>query len=347
MRPRAIALGTAVLVCAGAVGMAGAAPIRLNGWGTITADMGGGALVWSDAAAAKTRAFTYWRTDTGRAVLFGSRLGRIDHPVAVRTSAGAATGAAIRASGASRGLVLVAPGASYAGPVIWCCDASDTEVVVESDGRGDAPRPIAATLDGTRVRWVATSPAGAVLAAGDPVEGAIRATSVAFPGNPVRGTASLAPGLVAWADSGGSVLNLATPTDEGVTGTRAIPQGGRVIGVWAAPGVVATAVRAGGRVQVAWNDPASGARRVVWRGMGTPKVAVGGRAIAIGTGSKVLTSRGGAAARAAGDARGPVAAVATDGSRVAVFERITRTVTTKKRVRSVKVTRGRIIGGVR
>lgn len=334
-------------MCAGAVGMASAAPIRLEGWGTITADMGGGALVWSDAAAAKTRAFTYWRTDTGRAVLFGSRLGRIDHPVTVRTSAGAAIGAAIRASGASRGLVLVAPGASYAGPVIWCCDASDTEVVVESDGRGDAPRPIAATLDGTRVRWVATSPAGAVLAAGDPVEGAIRATSVAFPGNPVRGTASLAPGLVAWADSGGSVLNLATPTDEGVTGTRAIPQGGRVIGVWAAPGVVATAVRAGGRVQVAWNDPASGARRVVWRGPRTPKVAVGGRAIAIGTGSKVLTSRGGAAARAAGDARGPVAAVATDGSRVAVFERITRTVTAKKRVRGVKVTRGRIIGGVR
>lgn len=347
MRPRAIAVGVAALVLAGAAGPAGAAAIRLDGWGTISADMGGGALVWSDAAAAKTKTFTYWRTDTGRAVLSGSRLGRIDHPVTVRTSAGPAIGAAIRASGAARGLVLVAPGASYAGPVIWCCTTSGTEVVVESDGRGDAPRPIAATLDGTRVRWIGTSPAGAVLAAGDPVEGAVRATSVAFPGNPVARTASLARGLVAWADAGGSVLNLATPTDEGVTDARAIPQGGRVIGVWAAPGVVATAVRAGGRVRVTWNDPVSGTHRVVWRGSRTPKVAVGGRAIAIGTGSKVLTSRGGTTARAAGDARGPVAAVATDGSRVAVFERITRTVTEKRHVRRVKTTRGRIIGGVR
>ncbi len=75
--------------------------------------------------------------------------------------------------------------------------------------------------------------------------------------------------------------------------------------------------------------------------------AAGGAAIVIGTGSNVFLSRGGAKARAAGTAKGIVAALATDGTRIVVFERITRKVTVKKRTTNVKSTVGRVLGSVR
>ena len=77
-----------------------------------------------------------------------------------------------------------------------------------------------------------------------------------------------------------------------------------------------------------------------------PRIATGGRAIAIGAGRTVLTSRGGSARKVA-DARGAIAAVATNGTRVAVFERITRRVTKGKRTTSVRSTAVRIAGRVR
>ena len=52
--------GGALALCAVAAGGASGA-VTIGGWGTITADMGGGALVWADAQPARTRTFTYWR----------------------------------------------------------------------------------------------------------------------------------------------------------------------------------------------------------------------------------------------------------------------------------------------
>ena len=156
---RRAALGLlAITGAAGLVltGSAQAANIVLGGWGSITADIGGGALVWSDTAPAKTATFTYWRTDTGRAAFSGS-IGKATKPVVIRTSAGSSNGARVRATGTDRGYVTIAPGAAYAGPIIWCCDSESAEVVVSSDGRDGAPAPAGAGLDGTRVRWIASS----------------------------------------------------------------------------------------------------------------------------------------------------------------------------------------------
>lgn len=338
-----VAAGASALAIAGT---AQGANIVLDGWGSVTADIGGGALMWSDTAAAKTETFTYWRTDTGRAP-FGGSIGVPTKPVLIRTSAGISNGARVRATGTARGYVTIAPGAAYAGPVIWCCDASATEVVVSSDGRGDAPHPVGAGMDGERVRWISSSAAGAVLGSATPVEGDLRATSVAIPGRPGPNLASIATGVAAWADTGGTSLYLGTPGDDGMTGTRQVAQGGTVKSVFAMPTYVATVVRAGSRAKVVRTDVASGAVRTVWTGTGTPVVAAGGTVIVIGSGTRVFSSRGGAKAKAAGTAKGTIAAVATDGRRIVVFERITRKVTVKKRTRTVKSTVGRVIGSVR
>jgi len=336
--------GIAALVCSASAGTAIAAT-NVNGWGAISADMAGGTLVWADAQPARTRTFTYWRTDASRARVSGTRISGVTKPVTVRTSAGALTGSAIRATGLSRGFTLTASGASFAGPVTWCCTPEGQEVVVSSNGAGDAPHPYASGLDGTRVRWIAGTRDGAVLGSADPVEYQERQTSAAIPGNTGPGLASVTTGIAAWADRGGSLIRFGVPADDGVANLREARQGGRVLEVRATPRFIAAVVRRGG-YRVTRTDVATGRVRIVWRGAKRPRIAAGGRAIAIGAGRTVLTSRGGSARKVA-DARGAIAAVATNGTRVAVFERITRRVTKGKRTTSVRSTAVRIAGRVR
>ena len=346
---RRTALGLLAITGAAGLALTGsaqAANIVLGGWGSITADIGGGALVWSDTAPAKTATFTYWRTDTGRAAFSGS-IGKATKPVVIRTSAGSSNGARVRATGTDKGYVTIAPGAAYAGPIIWCCDSESAEVVVSSDGRDGAPAPAGAGLDGTRVRWIASSASGAVLGSASPVEGDLRATSVSIPGNTGPGLASIATGVAAWAERGATAISIGIPGDDGVSGLRGVAQGGIVKSVFATPAFVVTVVKSGSRAKVMRTDVASGTARTVWSGSGTPVVAAGGNAIVIGSGSKVFSSKGGAKARAAGTAKGIVAALATDGTRIVVFERITRKVTVKKRATNVKSTVGRVLGSVR
>lgn len=337
--------GGALAACAVAAGSASAA-VNIGGWGTISADMGGGALVWADSQPARTKTFTYWRSEAERARVSGNRISGREKPVVVRTSAGPLTGTDIRATGTERGFVLTASGAAFAGPVTWCCTPEETlEVVVSSDSDGAAPHPYAAGMDGGRVRWIAGGPGGAVLGSADPVENAERGTSAAIPGRPGPGLASVAAGIAAWGDVGGSIVRWGVPSDAGVSDIRQASQGGRVVQVRAVPGFIVAVVRAGGW-RVTRTDAATGAVRVIWRGSARPQVAAGGRAVAIGAGRAVLTSRGGAARKVA-DARGPIAAVATDGSRVAVFERVSRKAKVKARTTTVRTTAVRIAGRVR
>jgi hypothetical protein len=244
--------------------------------------------------------------------------------VTVRTSAGPMDGGQIRATGTDGGFVVVASGRGFPAPVIWCCDREDTQVVVESDGRRGAPEVVAAALDGTRVRMLARRATGGVLISADASESAPRRTEAGFPGRPGPRQAAMARGLVAWADTPaygrGRVVRVGTPTDTGVRGVRSLAQPGPVLGLWAAPGVVVAATRVRGRVEVARHDLPRGVRRVLWRGPAVPPLAVGGGAVAVADGRRVLAGRG-AALRPVRTARGVVAALATDGRRLAVFER--------------------------
>ena len=186
-----------------------------------------------------------------------------------------------------------------------------------------------------------------MLGSASPVEGDLRATSVSSPGNTGPGLASIATGVAAWADRGATAISIGIPGDDGVSGLRGVAQGGIVKSVFATPAFVMTVVKSGSRAKVVRTDVTSGTARTVWSGSGTPVVAAGVNAIVIGSGSKVFSSKGGAKARAAGTAKGIVAALATDGTRIVVFERITRKVTVKKRATNVKSTVGRVLGSVR
>lgn len=336
----AAAAGAMAIAAGGAHGA-----VTIGGWGQIYADMGGGAIAWADAQPAKTKTFTYWRVDAAHARVTSRGISGDTEPVAVRTSAGPLTGVDIRMAGPQRAFTLTASGSAFAGPVIWCCSPEDLEVVVSSDSDGAAPHPFGAGMDGTRVRWIAGGPGGAFLGSGDAVENAERVTSAGIPGNPGPGLASVAQGIAAWADVGGSSIRIGVPSDAGVSGIREVPQGGRVAQVRAVPGFVVAVVRAGGW-RVTRTDAASGAVTVVWKGSSRPQIGAGGKAIAIGAGRAVLTSRGGAAKKV-GDAKGQVAAIATDGSRVAVFERVSRTAKVGKVTKTVRNTAVRIVGRVR
>ncbi|MFN8120924.1 MAG: hypothetical protein U0237_00700 [Thermoleophilia bacterium] len=276
--------------------------------------------------------FTYYKTDLVGVGLTAARRrfarGAFDTRIAIRNSIGSQSGARLMTGGGGASVVL--PGAhGFAPPVVWCCTPAGVEVVVESDGRADAPRALAAGLDGTRVRMLLRSADGSVALASaapgllaNPDDLDASRTSAPFPGRPSGTLAAVADGLVAWTeDPASGVVRHGTPSDAGVAAVADARFGGRVLRVWAAPGTVVALVRAGRVASVRTLDVASGAVRTVWRGTTLPRVAVGGGAVAVADGRRILAARGGTARRVA-LARGPVAAVAVDGDRVAWFERL-------------------------
>jgi hypothetical protein len=333
----AAALGLAVGL--GAAGPAGAAPrtITLDGWADQTAVLSGASLVVAEAATVHVNPrviagsppgampFDYYRAETSRVRLNRARArfaGALETPVSVRTSI-AAMGSGILAPGGAGSFVTAPSSSRAATPVIWCCDPEGVETVVESDGRTDAPVTLAATVDGARVRFLQARADGSTVLMGvDPVGLGERRTAVDVPVRTGAGLAALAPGLLAWVDPAApAVLARAAVADAGLgaIATTALP--GAAARVWASRGLIVVAARVGAGVRLIRVDPATGAASTVWRGARVPRVSVGGGAVAAADGRRVLASRSGAL-RPVGRGRGPVAAVAVDGRRVALLERV-------------------------
>ena len=253
---------------------------------------------------------------------------RFSTAVAVRTSIGAMNGGRI-AAGDGRFVVLPG-GRGFAPPVVWCCGGG-REVVVASDGRAGAPVPVAAGIDGERVRVLMRTADGATrlvsasphaLPGPDAPDPTV--TDAAAPGAPARGTSAVGAGVAAWTDDpAGGVLWIGTPSDGGVAAPRAVRVGGRILGVWTDAGTVAVLLRQGRQVRVARIAPGATSPAIVWRGARVPRVGLGGGTLAVADGRVVFASRSGAVRRVS-RTRGPVAAVAADGDRVAWFERIQR-----------------------
>ena len=352
MRGRgAVAAALGLALGLGAAGPAGAAPrtITLDGWADRAAVFSGATLVVAEAATVHVdpRAiagsppgaapFDYYRAETSRARLNRARTrftGALETPVSVRTSI-AAMGPGILAPGGAGTFVTTPSSRAGATPVIWCCDPEGVETVVESDGRPDAPVTLAATVDGGRVRFLQARPgAGSVLVGADAVGPGERRTAVDVAVRTGAGLAALAPGLLAWVDPAAPAILARAPAGDaglGAIATTALP--GPALRVWASRGLVAVAVRAGAGVRLLRVDPATGASGTVWRGPRMPRVSVGGGAVAVAVGRRVLASRSGPL-RPVGRGRGPVAAVAVDGRRVALLERV--------RARGARVTVARL-----
>lgn len=276
--------------------------------------------------------FTYYsaRAVRTRLVAGRTRFARPDFTTAVvvRTSIGTMSGSRIFAGGSS--FVVVPGGLRFAPPVVWCCTAEDIEIVVESDGREGAAVPVAAGIDGARVRALTrdASGAGSLVSASPqllpgPDDPDTSRMVTAFPGRPERGTSAIGPGVVAWADDPASgVLTLGVPNDTGVDTTRTVRLPGRILGVWADTGMALVLVRSGS-VHRVMRVPVTGSPTVAWSGPRVPRVAIGRGTVAVGDGRAVHASRTGRVRRVA-TSRGPIAAVAADGDRIAWMERITR-----------------------
>ena len=133
--------------------------------------------------------------------------------------------------------------------------------------------------------------------------------------------------MVAWADqplyAARPSLRIGVPTDLGVRSVRSFPQPGPVLRVWAVRGTVLVANRVAGGVQLARYDLPQAGRVVVWRGSRLGSTSLGGGTVATAVGRQILAARAGRGAlRPVRTATAPVAAIAVDGARLAVFERL-------------------------
>lgn len=304
---------------------AAAAPLAVSGWPQITAHIEGSTLMWTTTVTNRLRGFDYHAAEVSRISLDpkGPR-GLSETPVVVRTQAGP-LGPVALAPGTAGSFTLLARGRGFPPPVIWCCDADGIEVVMESDGRDTAPRALAAGAEAGRVRMVLATPDAVRLVSASPLSGAgsLARTEVAFPGRPLEPFAAIAGNRVAWVDvAAPSVVRTGSLADTGVTEGTPLRQPGVVAGVWlTSNGTVVVAARVGGRVEIARHDAATGAaRRMVFRGPRVPSLSVGGGVVAVADGRTVLAGR--TTLTEVRRTIGTVAAVAVDGRRLAIFERL-------------------------
>lgn len=330
---RAALLAGAVALLAGATPALGASrTLTVEGWLPRTLAFSGDRLVWSEAATVRVdprriagspagaQRFDYYRAEAFR-IRVDKRsarfVGAAEVPVSVRTSIAAMSAGGLAPTGAG-GFVLSPGSRRFAPPVIWCCDATGTEVVIDSDGRPDAAPTVAATWTGSAVRYVTLAPDGAqTILESDPAGIVPPPAPVAAP--PTRaGLVALAGTLHAWVDPAAAQT---LQVRAGSAAPVAVVLPGAALHVWAGGDVVAVAVRSGGRVALLRVD--AGAMRPVrvWSGARVPRgVAVGGGAVAVADGRRVLASRRGAL-RALVRTRRPVDAVGVDGRRLAWIER--------------------------
>lgn len=332
-----LAAAVCALAPAGAVGAS--QTITLDGWGQIAADMGPRHLAYTDALTIVIdpadappplpeglAPFRYYRLDAGVTRLDGSGrrfVGGAGPQVTMRTSIGRLPAGDVDLTPDGR-FVATAAASAFASPVVWCCTPDEgLEVVLESDGRAEAPIPIAVGTDGPRrTRWVARHADGVTrVHVVDPLDESAPRAVLDLPGDPLPGRVDLEGTLAAWVDRDGAAgaVRIARIGRDATPRTAVV--GGTVREVHVADGEVLALTRVGARHRVVRVDRAGRTGRV-WTGTTRPRVAIGGRWVAVAAGKRVLLGRR-APLREVRIARGRIAGLAVHGNRVAVFERRT------------------------
>lgn len=286
--------------------------------------------------------FTYYEAAAVGVTLNGSRTrfmsGGLSNVVIVRSSIAPMPGSRLASDGTA---FVFTPGGSTPPPVIWCC-VQGKEVVLESDGKPDAPIAMGAGFDAGRVRALLRVTDGqASIRSWSPrlLQGPDdfdpTGSTGAFAGSPRGGTAAVGTRIAAWSDTPASgVLSVGVPSDAGVDAVVPVSLGAPILDVKADDGVAVVTVGAGRAYRVLRVNP-EGAVSVAWSGATRPVTGTGRGLVAVSADRRVFASRTGAVRRVVSRSGGPVVAVAADADRVAWMERVRCRVVTKKGKRTV------------
>lgn len=285
--------------------------------------------------------YTIFRTDTYRLPLSGARFtgARIDGMV-LRTSAGRTTAGPIFGDDTGR-YGIVATGRNFPPQVVFCCLTNKRDQPVEADGRVGGAVTVAATLDGPLVRYILRDPAGghrlvSYTVSEAPGQPFTQRVSRPIDTQPSRSLIAMAPGIVAWVDQRNTAeVRLAT-TPAGqfdAFAGPAIPQPGTVVRLHVTRTMVVTLVRTATGFELIRFDAPTWTPTVIWTGTKAPALtAAGDRTVALVNGAVVQQQVPGRPRRTVLRLRGPAAALATDGRRIVVLERL-RTRVRKRAVR--------------
>lgn len=331
-----IALAGATLVAAGSPAALGASrTITLEGWAPRVLAFSGQRLIWTEAATVRVdpariggspagaARFDYYRAEAFRVPLNrrSTRFaGDAEVAVSVRTSIASMAPGVLSPTG-DGGFVMVPESRRFAPPVIWCCSAEGVESVVESDGRESAPITVAAAWAAGSVRYLQMSPTGpaalriADLTGARPPETRPSAAATA------RGLVAVSSRAVGWVDPA-APTTLLLQSDGGLPVSISLP--GPALRIWSAPRLFVVATRVGTGAVLLRIDESAAPRAVrVWSGTRPPRVALGGGAIAVSDGRRVLAARRGPL-RPIATGRRVIDAVGVDDRRLAWIERGTR-----------------------
>lgn len=331
----ALAVGGASLAAVAAPALGASRTLTLEGWSPRVMAFSGSRLLWTEAATVRVdpakiagspagaQRFDYYRAEVFRARLTRRSdrfVGDPDTPVSVRESIAAIAPGVLAPTG-DGGFVMAPDARRFAAPLIHCCTPDDLETVIESDGRPTAPMTVAAAWSGAVVRYVQLAPGGLqVVRTADPT-GALAPTVLPTVNATAPGLVAISPDAVGWVDPAAPSTFLLQP-DGLAAASIALP--GPALRVWSAPRLFAVAVRVGGRVALLRIDEAGAPTAVrVWSGARLPHVALGGGAIAVADGRRVMAARRGAL-RPAARSRRVVDAVGVDDRRLAWVERASR-----------------------
>ena len=332
----ALVLTGAAIAAAAPAALGASRTLTVDGWSARTMAFSGDRLLWTEAATVRVdpariagsppgaQRFDYYRAEAFRAGLNRASTrftGDPDAPVSVRTSIAAMDPGSLSPTG--DGGFVMAPGSRrFAPPVIACCSVDDVENVIESDGRPGAPITIAAAVGapGT-VRYLQLVAGAPPVLKTAPADGSAAPTAAPAAGPTAAGLAALSRDATGWVDPA-APTTFRLQRDGAAASTVALP--GAAVRVWGSPGLFAVAVRAGGRVVLLRIDQTAAPRAVrVWSGARLPRVALGGGAMAVADGRRVLAARRGALRTVTRPPR-VVDAVGVDGRRIAWIERATR-----------------------
>ncbi len=329
---RMVAIGAAAAAVVTPAAAAAANERRVAGWPRMSVAFAGQDLIYAASTDARIRpgGYVIHRTDTFALPLRGARLTGARRPgVVLRTSAGVTTAGPL-AGGPGGRHVIVATGRGFTPQVIFCCRPGGLDFPVQATGRPGAPVALAAALAWPLARTVTVAGDGGVelvtrhvRQARDEPFGSRVVTPVdaAIAG----GLVAMSPGTLAWVDARTSDIRVAAIPLGGATASpaRTVAPGGQVTRLHATDETILALIRrSAGFVLVRFDQPGL-EPEVIWRGARAPGPTAAGRDVAVMIdGTRVQAHAPGGPLATVMSLRGPGAAVATDGRRVAAIERI-------------------------